>query len=75
MCVSKSSIMGKYLNKPNGTLKEKTESFSLDANHYRFIITKTTEEETDIGEYHGLLPPRMCYVAKFKAIAEHYELR
>lgn len=49
MCVSKSSIMGKYLNKPNGTLKENTESFSLDANYYRFIITETTEEgETDI---------------------------
>lgn len=51
MCIAKSSIMGKYLDTPQGSLKEDTYHFSIDAHYYKFIVTETTENgETDIFE-------------------------
>ena len=51
MCMAKSSIMGKYLDTPQGSLKENTYHFSIDAHYYKFIVTGTTENgETDIFE-------------------------
>lgn len=49
MCIAKSSVMGKYLDTSQGSLKEDTDCFSLDAHYYKFVITETTENgETDI---------------------------
>ena len=49
MCIAKSSIMGKYLDTPQGSLKEDTYHFGIDAHYYKFIVTETTENgETDI---------------------------
>ena len=43
--------MGKYLGAPQGSLKEDTYHFSIDAHYYKFIVTETTENgETDIYE-------------------------
>lgn len=51
MCIAKSSIMGKYLDTPQGSLKEDTYHLSIDAHYYKFIVTETTENgETDIFE-------------------------
>lgn len=51
MCIAKSSIMGKYLDTPQGSLKEDTYHFGIDAHYYKFIFTETTENgETDIFE-------------------------
>ena len=51
MCIAKSSIMGKYLDTPQGSLKEDTYHFGIDAHYYKFIVTETTENgETDIFE-------------------------
>ena len=51
MCMAKSSIMGKYLDTPQGSLKEDPYYLSIDAHYYKFIVTETTENsETDIFE-------------------------
>lgn len=51
MCIAKSSIMGKYLDTPQGSLKEDTYHFGIEAHYYKFIVTETTENgETDIFE-------------------------
>lgn len=51
MCIAKSSIMGKYLDTPQGSFKEDTYHFSIDAHYYKFVVTETTENgETDIFE-------------------------
>ncbi len=51
MCIAKSSIMEKYLDTPQGSLKEDTYHFGIDAHYYKFIVTETTENgETDIFE-------------------------
>ncbi len=51
MCIAKSSIMGKYLDTPQGSLKEDTYHLSIDAHYYKSIVTETTENgETDIFE-------------------------
>lgn len=51
MCIAKSSIMGKYLDTPQGSLKEDTYHLSIDAHYYKFIVTETTKNgETDIFE-------------------------
>ena len=43
--------MGKYLDTPQGSLKEDTYHFGIDAHFYKFIVTETTENgETDIFE-------------------------
>lgn len=49
MCIAKSSIMGKYLDTPYGSLKEDTNHLSLDAFYYKIIISETSfDSETDI---------------------------
>ena len=40
MCIAKSSIMGKYLDTPQGSLKEDTYHFGIDAHYYKFIVTE-----------------------------------
>ena len=51
MCIARSSIMGKYLDTPQGSLKEDTYHFGIEAHYYKFIVTETTENgETDIFE-------------------------
>lgn len=59
MCIAKSSIMGKYLDTPRGSLKEDTDSLSLDAFYYKIIISETNfDSETDIYDRTIKINPR-----------------